>query len=195
MMSKEAQTLRTFLAITIQHELSQQIGETISRLKKALSSCNIHWHVIDKLHITVRFCGNIQFEQVTRLEKSFAQLLQRCAAFDLEIGSPILFPNSDNPRIIALDVHPKPGLLRIAHAAELAAQYCGLPNTDRPYLPHLTLGKIQDDRVPTLDNNPGCLFSKQRVNQLTFFKSDVSPLKMNYTSLYTVSLGCEEKTT
>ena len=65
--------------------------------------------------------------------------------FELAIGRIGVFPNASRPRVIWLDVIGEIDALRVAQErAEVATVPLGFPRENRPFQPHLTLGRVRE---------------------------------------------------
>lgn len=89
----------------------------------------------DKLHITLHFLGNVAR---ARLPELCTSLAVPCAAFDLALGRPALWPRG----IAVIEPLAVPDELRALHAAlKEALQRLGLPVESRPFRPHVALAR------------------------------------------------------
>jgi len=112
-------------------------------VRRSLADCRDLWHwqgrparVRDeKLHITLHFLGNVASARLPELR---AALAVPCAAFDLVLGRPALWPHG----IAVIEPLAVPDELISLHGALKEALYSlGLPVESRPFRPHVSLAR------------------------------------------------------
>jgi len=132
--------MRTFVAIDIPDEIRGRIQELITTLRRA--PADVRWSRPDGLHITLKFLGEIPLEKV----ESVKQALQSLAAggtVAIRIAGAGFFPNQCAPRVLWLGIEAGPELGRLAANIDGTLDALGFPKEDRPFAPHLTLGRIR----------------------------------------------------
>ncbi len=131
--------MRLFIALALDGPVRRALCETVERLRAAGASGNFTRP--ENLHLTLHFLG----EQLPARAKALGRLLDACdaAPFDLELSGFGLFPGGvcwvglrDNPALSDLYARLGDALLR-----------AGFPVDNRPYHPHLTLGR--EIRLPS----------------------------------------------
>jgi 2'-5' RNA ligase len=111
------------------------------------------------------------------------------------------FPNAHRPRIIWIGLAIPPELNRLQHKLETGIARLGYAAEDKPFSPHLTIGRVREQATPADVKNIQCALEKLHVGLLgTFcaqsvhlFKSDLKPSGPIYTSLFSAKLGNIEK--
>jgi RNA 2',3'-cyclic 3'-phosphodiesterase len=80
------------------------------------------------------------------------QLLARTAEshpqFDLQIGGLGSFPNSKRPRVLWTGIHAPADLVSLQKNIEAGAVRLGYEKEERPFSPHLTLGRVRQNLDP-----------------------------------------------
>jgi len=100
------------------------------------------WDEPDKLHITVRFIGEVDGGTKRRLEDALDSV--RVAPFTLSVAGLGHFPPSGKPRILWAGLD-QPAPLHDLHArVERALSSVGLEPEGRKYAPHITLARLRD---------------------------------------------------
>ena len=114
----------------------------------------------EKLHITLKFLGNVAEDDLIRAKQALEQLRGRHEPFEVETSGFGAFPSERRARILWAGVGEGSGLLRaVAQSVDDLLEPAGFGRERRPYVPHLTLGrarghgaKLEDTSVflPTL---------------------------------------------
>ena len=133
--------MRAFLAV----EISEEARGAIARLQDQLRSAgaDVKWVEPHNLHLTLKFLGEIKESRVPELtERLNASLQTPPFAFTLE-GSGA-FPQPEHPKVLWAGVNEgKDSLIRLANEVETACNGCGFPPEERPFSPHLTIGRVR----------------------------------------------------
>ena len=184
MSHQPSQSLRTFLAIHLPEHTAKDIEARFSALREQLKAYHIRWHPPEKYHVTVRFCGETSPAQIDCLKLKIATELNNTPPFQVHFDPPRLFPSAKKRIAIVLPVKPLLTLLDLHTRSEAACQACEFSPETRPYLPHLTLGKIKDRRRFYL---PAVVHAKPVhfvAKQVSLMHSVPSESKISYTPLY-----------
>lgn len=154
-------------------------------LARALAGPGVRWVSDANLHLTLKFCGELPGPAPLAAE------LRREAGpldpFDVEIAGLGRFP-----RVIWAGVRgATERLSSLAAACERAAATVGVPREDRPYSPHVTLGRLPTGRIePALDQairaGRDRAFGRQRIAAVTIFRSRPGTA---YEAIDRISLG------
>jgi RNA 2',3'-cyclic 3'-phosphodiesterase len=114
----------------------------------------------EKLHVTLKFLGNVAEADLSRVQEALEQLRGRHEPFEVETSGFGAFPSERRARILWAGVGEGSGLLRaVAQSLDDLLEPAGFGRERRPYVPHLTLGrarghgaKLEDTSVflPTL---------------------------------------------
>ena len=133
--------IRTFLAIDLPDPIKEEILEVIGKYRE-LTKSGIKWVNRENLHITLKFLGRFSTNHVSILEECLRSGLERISAFDLRIDQLGAFPNINRPKVIWMGFKRHANLDRVFAEIESCSQKLGYEKEDRPFFPHLTLGRI-----------------------------------------------------
>jgi len=106
----------------------------------------IKWVAPDAMHLTLRFLGDTSSDRIPAIEQAMRRAFAGHAAITLHLTAIGAFPNPMRPSVVWAGVGGPTDLLEQAQAnleAELAA--IGIAREDRPFHPHLTLGRVRRD--------------------------------------------------
>jgi len=93
-----------------------------------------------------------------------------CPRSEAQLAGLGLFPPRGAPRVLWIGARLDEPVLALQRACEAAAVAAGFPGEDRPFHPHLTLGRWKDRaRRPVL---PDAALGTLRIDELTLFRSE-----------------------
>ena len=161
--------MRTFVAIEIPAEICSRIQKLMDALRRAPS--DVRWSRPEGLHITLKFLGEIPVEKVEQVKRQL-QSLQPVAPVAINIAGAGFFPNDRAPRVIWLGIEAPPELGQLAARVEQSLESLGFPKENRPFAPHLTLGRFRavDGLAPLL----GILRQQEPVQMGSFTAAEFS---------------------
>jgi len=178
--------LRTFLCIEIPAEQKNTIGLWLDARRRDVP--DVRWVRPETLHITLKFCGEIQEDMVQGIIRYLTKFKQK-GAFMLQIQGIGAFPSFPPARIVWTGVTGALNRLQeVQNAAENAALSVGLAREPRRYTPHITLGRRNSKdpfpqvQIDTVQSDP--LYTEAwQVNAMILMKSELFPDGPKYTPL------------
>lgn len=132
--------MRTFIAVEISEEARGAVARLQEQLKEA--GADVNWVEPENLHLTLKFLGEIEEARVPLLTEALSSSLQTpLFTFSLEgVGA---FPRPQHPKVFWVGINEGKGpLLELARELESACNRCGFPPEERPFSPHLTIGRV-----------------------------------------------------
>jgi 2'-5' RNA ligase len=143
-MSKQ---IRTFIAIELPPPIRRALAQLQEQLKRDRPP--VRWVTPDKIHLTLKFLGEITPEQVRAVGEATAGVAAEIRPFTLEATGIGVFPNPRRPRVVWVGVKGEAEPLKQLHAhLETALAGLGFPPESRPFSPHLTLGRTHRRAKP-----------------------------------------------
>jgi RNA 2',3'-cyclic 3'-phosphodiesterase len=111
-------------------------------LKK--SDAPVGWTRPEGIHLTLKFLGNISPELIEQIKPVIAEIASRTSPMHLQPVGCGAFPTIKQPRVIwvGLDGDSEP-LIQLQKVVETAMIPFGFQPEDRPFRPHLTLGRVK----------------------------------------------------
>ncbi len=134
--------MRTFIAIPLSTDNRNFLCEMQKKLRAF--GADVRWTAIPSIHLTLKFLGEIQQSALPGLSESlrFAALPE--PPFTLRMHGLGAFPDLRNPRVIWCGLDGDlPRLTALQEQVVSACQAAGFPREDRPFHPHLTLGRVR----------------------------------------------------
>jgi 2'-5' RNA ligase len=185
--------IRSFLAIELPEPILTRIGEVQGGLRS--SHADVRWTNPGKIHLTLKFFGNIEESRIDPIFKSIEEPLRRTLPFSLKVRGVGAFPHLKNPRVIWIGlVDEKEALTSLQKQIETYLEKIGFQPEDRSFRPHLTLGRMKSSRgkeelVGRMERHREEEFGDFEVERVVLFKSDLRPSGPIYTPLRELRLG------
>lgn len=129
--------MRIFVGI----DLDPAVRSRISRFVKDVEGFAPHarWMPPESLHITLKFIGEQQPEQVEAVAGRLRQIIG--SAFEIRCSGYGFFPSAKGPRVFWTGIHGGSELPALAQSIDAGMAELGIPREARPYSPHLTLAR------------------------------------------------------
>lgn len=189
--------IRSFLAIELPEAIRRKIEEVQKDLK--LSHADVRWVSPEKIHLTLKFFGSIDESRIDPIVKSIGGPTQTSSPFSLAVRGMGAFPHLKNPRVIWMGlVGEKEILPSFQRELEKELRKIGFESEDRPFHPHLTLGRMKsnqgrDELIGRMEKYREEQFGDFQVEKVVLFKSDLRPSGPIYTPLKELRLGLGDK--
>ncbi len=188
------ETIRAFIAIELAREVQAGLEGVLSRLRPAAKA--VRWVSAGNIHLTLKFLGDTPLDKIEPLKRSIESEAARHAAFELQVGGLGAFPNPRRPRVIWVGVKAPEELADLVNGVEKATGPLGFPTEERPFSPHLTLGRVSQHATNEEVGALAELLTKthmeslgiSRVDKIHLFRSDLRPTGAVYTSLFQANL-------
>ncbi len=185
--------IRSFLAIELPKPILRRIEEVQADLRSA--HADVRWVSPEKIHLTLKFFGNIDESRIDSIFKSIEEPVRNTLPFSIKVQGMGAFPHLKNPRVIWLGlVNGSQALTSLQEKVETQLDKIGFQPEDRPFHPHLTLGRTKssrgkDELVGRMEKHKEEEFGDFQVEQVILFKSDLKPSGPIYTALRELRLG------
>ena len=140
-MTTRNDAVRIFVAVGISEEARQQLIGAVESIRREIPD-GIQWANPSGMHLTLKFLGNIPSAEVRPLLKCLESVSAAHRPFALELAGLGMFPNRRAPRVLwAGTGGDGDALSALQQASEDAINGLGYPPEQRPFRPHITLGR------------------------------------------------------
>jgi 2'-5' RNA ligase len=180
------ETLRLFIAL----EIANSIKERIRILQQELMRCSadVGWVKPGNIHLTLKFLGDVTVTRLPAIRQACAEAACKANPFELELTGTGVFPNRHKPRVLWIGLGNLPDNLKGLHAClELELAEEGFPKEDRPFSPHLTIGRFRSPRnasaLADLLAAVEFVAEKIPVREMVLMRSQLQPGGSQYTPL------------
>lgn len=189
--------IRTFIAISIPPVFQSVLELAIRQLKEQLSGFPVRWVPVRNIHLTLKFLGNVSEDSLDAIQAALAEEVIQHKSFVISLDQAGAFPSQKRPRVIWIGITGKPELKSLARGIDQQMKMLGYPSEDRPFSPHLTLGRVKqqvftgdfkllDDAIQNLKIDSTI---NNRVTEVHLYRSDLTPAGAVYTRLFSAPLG------
>lgn len=188
--------IRAFIAIELNAQLQSQLAEIIRQLKSPQTAA-VRWVAAQNIHLTLKFLGEISTANLQMLTSRLQAEAQRHAPFEITVGGLGAFPNPRRPRVVWVGMQAPPALTSLQHGVENETNRLGYTPEDKPFSPHLTIGRVTNNADPAEVQQVAAALGKMtvgelgsvRVDAITLFRSDLQPTGAVYTVVYKAAMG------
>ena len=188
--------MRTFVAVELTQECRNHLLEAIETLQAVAGG--IKWSDEKKLHVTIKFIGELKEEALPRATSALQDAAQEVQPFEMDISGLSGFPPEGVPNVLFAAVRDSTGALHTLQSAveDVLAKELDVDREDRDFIPHVTLGRVKKKGFcPPLEKLRGQLqdthFGAVPVDEMVLIKSELTPDGPIYTPLRHVGLEGE----
>ncbi|HEY3376725.1 MAG TPA: RNA 2',3'-cyclic phosphodiesterase [Armatimonadota bacterium] len=177
--------IRAFIAVPVDEAICAQFAEVQQRLRQA--QADVSWVQTDRVHLTLKFLGNVVEEHIPPLHDALRLVAARTAPFALTMAGVGAFPSFRRPQVLWAGVTE--GMTPLAVLAGLVDEAMaahGFPRETRPFRAHVTLGRVKSpahaaELRALAEAYRETTFGEMAVTQLRLMRSDLSPQGARYT--------------
>ena len=187
--------MRLFIAVemstTVKARASIVIEELRSRVARVAPRAKITWSAPERIHLTVRFIGDADDVRTHAIRAALGPMVD-APACDVTVEGIGAFPFTGPPRVLWAGVtEGRDGLSKVERAVSQRLETL-VPVEDRPYSPHLTLGRVKDpaglSRATLFDGLADQPFGTVHVDAITLYESRLSPKGARHVPLQRTAL-------
>ena len=180
--------IRAFVAVSVSDEARQAVAALESDLRQA--GADVKWVEPRNIHLTLKFLGDTKTRQLDAICEALREALRGAPAFEVTLAGTGTFPPR-GPRVRVVWVgadEGQEGLVDLARRVEDACALQGFAKEQRPFSPHLTIGRVRPGarrltelsaRVAEARFNP----LKVAIDRVNLVRSELSPKGPTYTVL------------
>jgi RNA 2',3'-cyclic 3'-phosphodiesterase len=132
---------RLFVALKVEPE--ESLLMMISSLKAGLKMDSIKWTSPENIHITLAFLGDTEENMINPLCSKLKENCIGFGEFQLILKGSGIFRNMNDPRIIWTGIETSEKLIQLNDIIVNGLKTIDINLDDRPFNPHLTLGRIK----------------------------------------------------
>jgi len=189
--------VRLFLAISLPDEVKARLSALQKEL--ARSGADVRWVRPEGIHLTLKFFGEVSEVMINPLAETAKRVVEATKPGVIHLGVKGMgtFPAGARPRVVwAGLVGDLQRLARLQHQLEKAFAQLGFAPEKRPFVPHLTLGRVKSGRrvdhllrsLKRYEDEEFASPQEIEVKDLVLYQSTLKPSGAVYTPLRRVSL-------
>ena len=181
MWGSRMENIRSFIAIELPDDIKRELGQLQARLRT--DRIRVRWVDPGSIHLTLKFLGDIPASSIEPVGCVLADCASVVAPFRLGISKLGAFPGFRRAQVVWVGLcGDLDSVRRLQGLIEAALSPLGFPAENRPFSPHLTLGRVGDDVSPEDRSRLGEVVEKTvfecrgafRVESLVFMKSQLT---------------------
>jgi 2'-5' RNA ligase len=177
---------RIFIALNV--DPNETLLKMMSTLRDGLNQDSIKWTSPGNIHITLAFLGDTDENMINPISSMLNEQCKGTGKFELILKGAGVFRSLSDPRIIWTGIAPSDKLNNLNKLIINGLQDLNIKIEDRPFNPHLTLGRIkhiyQIERLSgLLDQFQNYEFQIVSVNEVILYESVLLPSGPVYKAL------------
>ena len=174
--------MRAFIAIELSPDLKKHLAFLEEQLQS--SGADVKWVEPKNIHLTLKFLGEINEKQFVEVTKIIQETAAKNKRFFIRLTSPGAFPKINFPRVIWIGIDKgETETKQIATILEEKTAKVGIPQENRPFSSHITLGRVRSgmnreklvENLEHLENNSTKNAPESLVTKITLFQSTLTP--------------------
>ena len=188
--------IRAFIAIDLPPSIQESLDKQTARLRQTLGDDVVRWVPTQNMHLTIKFLGSLPLSHLDFIKRMLTQSADSNPQFDLQVSGLGSFPNSKLPRVLWAGIHASAGLASLQKVIEDGATRLGYNKEERPFSPHLTLGRVRQRLSAQELHKVSTTFSAFQlgkigtatVDSVNLYQSDLNSEGSVYTKLFSTTL-------
>jgi RNA 2',3'-cyclic 3'-phosphodiesterase len=135
-----------FVALNLPDEVRRALWAAAAPVREL--GLPLKWVRPEGIHVTLKFLGEVSEAREPELRSALGRAAVGGHPLPLAIDGFGAFPGFERPRVIWAGLEPDPGLDALQHRVEREFEPLGFAPEQRPFRPHLTLGRAARDARP-----------------------------------------------
>lgn len=184
---------RIFIAIDVSEAARTAAAQHIDELRRGAKGLRVGWERPEKLHLTLKFLGDIEGPTVTELVEALVPVASKHHQFGCRFTSCGVFPPKGEPRVLWIGLDNRERLADLAKDVGYACAGVGFPPERRKFSPHITIARL---REPSRSRDLAADHARKDVQPVLFtvdkiviYESKLQPSGSIYSRLATLALG------
>lgn len=143
------ETLRLFAALELPAPVLAQLAALAESLQAGAPRDAVRWVRPEGVHLTLKFYGEVEARRLDDLRIALTGAAAVAGPLTFTLAGVGAFPNLTRPRVIWVGLAGDVAALkRLQAAVESASRGLGFAPEDKPFTPHLTLGRVNNPLRP-----------------------------------------------
>ena len=192
---------RAFIAVDLSTEVLERLAQVMDELRAEIGESAVRWTPVENMHLTLKFLGDVSMANVNRLKDIIHTTAASHHEFAFSVGGLGAFPSAQRARVLWVGVEGPQDLTGIQRMVDTGTARLGYASENRPFKPHLTLGRVSRNAGPKDMQKISQVFKEKKVGflgvtqvkEIHLFRSDLHTDGAVYSRIYTTSLA-EKKT-
>ncbi len=187
--------MRLFVAIELNERIKAALGAV--RLRLTEFERMVRWAKPDQMHLTLKFLGSCEDDRMAKIHEACDGVAKSTGPFELRLNGCGCFPSHGRVRVVWVGLDDRAGdVAACGEGCESRFAELGFAREQRDFSPHLTLGRVRDDRsdgglraaVAEVRVRP----EHQKATELVLMQSELSPVGTQYAVMDRFRLGRDD---
>ncbi len=153
----------------------------------------MRWVRRESLHLTLKFLGEVPEKRIPEIEKVLSEAGSITGPFEIGLRGTGVFPSYSRPRVLWVGIKENGHLSELQRAVEDKLSEEGFPKEDRPFHPHITIGRVKSQRgikkvLEEIRRYKELDFGKIYVNEFVLMESLLLPDGARYRKVFAIKL-------
>lgn len=184
--------MRVFVAVDIGDDVRRALTLELKSLKK--THPRVKWVAPDCIHLTLAFLGEIPEEHGAGIHAAVDAAIQGMGGFSCAVKGLGWFGSPRSPRVVWAGMAEEPALMMLQAGVTEALRQIGFVPEDRPFHPHLTLGRVKSSRdadglAEELTKRRETEYGVMKVHGVAVMRSQLFPQGPVYTLMHESALA------
>jgi 2'-5' RNA ligase len=168
--------------------------DAYDNVRHTLRMEKINWVRKDQMHLTLAFLGDTEENRIPGLVTGIETVINARHSFMLTLKGLGVFKNIRDPRVLWSGCESEPEFQLIKTETDKVLKSFEFETDDRPFSPHLTLGRIKSIRHPNhltrlIGVYRDTVFQSEKVDRIVLYESRLKTDGPEYTPVHTFLLG------
>lgn len=176
--------IRSFIAFPVSSEIKNTILDIQEEIKKLNKQAPVKWVDRGGIHVTIEFLGDLEDRQIAKVKQILGNIVPYYPVFNYGLKYLNAFPNIVRPNVLVVSLSDKDQVgFSLYSAIHRALQEDGLDQNNRPWQPHLTLGRVRGSWKPEGFRKIEIPKKLWPADKVVLYKSELAPAGAIYTPL------------
>lgn len=163
---------RIFIGIKIDPD--KNFKKLITSIREELSGETVKWTDLENIHITLAFLGETHEDKLEGINGMLKEKCEGQGGFEISLKGFGVFKNLRDPKVFWAGLYQSDKLSALQASIVEGLNELGITVEDRPFSPHLTLGRIK--HIQDID--------KLKVLLLKYHSTDIQRINVSEVILY-----------
>ncbi len=187
-------TKRLFVAVFPPERVAASLCASVEELAKGVPPRAVRWTVPEQIHLTLFFLGPVETARIPEIQSALTAACEGHQPHQVRVAGLGCFPNPGRPRILwaGLTGNLRP-LENLKKSIDEKLLSCGCVVEDRPFHPHLTIGRTGELNsasrckiIERLKRERNRHFGDWPIERVDLMQSQLSPQGSTYSTLFSI---------
>lgn len=178
-----ANLIRAFVAVDTATEVKAEVAYLLNQLKEKFPFA-VKWVQPEQMHITLAFLGEVSPDFIEKAKSQLRDVGKAFAPFSCRLEGLGAFPSFKRARVFWVGMKQGDEALKcLQKVVEEVLRPIGYRPEKRPFIPHLTIGRLREERVAEVLKEVSFQSSFYEIAEVILFESVLRPAGPLYTPL------------